>query len=249
MHGIVKKKNLIVLHQRGEAVRKSGTEKNCGKIAENCGKLRKIAENCEKLRNCGKLRKIADLNFSPPLTTAIRPPISARMRSQTRSFSPAPGFESRAAPHGTGAQPLCNAGRRYVTPASFTNTFRRMLRREELKIVQKFSRVPQPCIFVGDRAEPTFGGAGGGDANAGLPSRPRSAWPGTQQTFRSFSLFSPELSTTAEASSCFKLLWIASTTSATAFFRLRVQEADVALTHIATTLQHPQSLTSAHALG
>ena len=67
MHGIVKKKNLIVLHQRGEAVRKSGTEKNCGKIAENCGKLRKIAENCEKLRNCGKLQKIADLNFSPPL--------------------------------------------------------------------------------------------------------------------------------------------------------------------------------------
>jgi hypothetical protein len=39
-----KKKNfLTVLHQRGEAVRKSGKEKNCG-----------------------KLRKIANLNFSPP---------------------------------------------------------------------------------------------------------------------------------------------------------------------------------------
>jgi hypothetical protein len=35
-------------------------------IAENCGKLRKTAENCEKLRNCGKLRKIVDLNSSPP---------------------------------------------------------------------------------------------------------------------------------------------------------------------------------------
>ena len=58
VYGIVKKKKiLIVLHQRGEAVRKSGSVKNCGKIAENCGNLRKIAENCEKLRkiakNCG----------------------------------------------------------------------------------------------------------------------------------------------------------------------------------------------------
>ena len=40
--------------------------KNCGKIAGNCDKLRKIAENWEKLRNCGKLRKIADLNPPPP---------------------------------------------------------------------------------------------------------------------------------------------------------------------------------------
>ena len=83
MHGIVKKKNLIVLHQRGEAVRKSGTEKNCGKIAENCGKLRKIAENCEKLRNCGKLRKIADLNFSPPLPGAVGHNGSVRAKRAT----------------------------------------------------------------------------------------------------------------------------------------------------------------------
>jgi hypothetical protein len=52
-----KRKNLIVLHQRGEAVRKSGSEKNCGKIAENCGKLRKIAE---------KLRKNCDVVSGPP---------------------------------------------------------------------------------------------------------------------------------------------------------------------------------------
>ena len=58
--GIVKKKNfLTVLHQRGEAVRKSGSEKNAGKlrkIAENCEKLRKIAKNCEIAENCEKLR-------------------------------------------------------------------------------------------------------------------------------------------------------------------------------------------------
>ena len=72
VYGIVKKKILIVLHQRGEAVRKSGSVKNCGKIAENCGNLRKIAENCEKLRNCGKLRKIADLNAPPPPVMAQR---------------------------------------------------------------------------------------------------------------------------------------------------------------------------------
>ena len=41
----------------------------CEKLRKNCGKLRKIAENCEKLRNCGKLRKIADLNFPPPWLT------------------------------------------------------------------------------------------------------------------------------------------------------------------------------------
>ena len=70
--GIVKKKNLIVLHHRGEGVRKSGSVKNCGKIAENCEKLRKIAK---KLRNCGKLRKIADLNPPPP------PPLCDRTMS------------------------------------------------------------------------------------------------------------------------------------------------------------------------
>ena len=96
MHGIVKKKNLIVLHQRGEAVRKSGTEKNCGKIAENCGKLRKIAENCEKLRNCGKLRKIADLNFSPPLLAAL---IGLSLLSPVLPLNPCPPYEQGASHH------------------------------------------------------------------------------------------------------------------------------------------------------
>ena len=65
VYGIVKKKILIVLHQRGEAVRKSGSVKNCGKIAENCDKLRKIAKNCEIAENCEKLRT----SISPPPLT------------------------------------------------------------------------------------------------------------------------------------------------------------------------------------
>ena len=46
-------------------------QKNCGKIAENCDKLRKIEGNCEKVRNCGKMRKILDLNPRPPYHTAL----------------------------------------------------------------------------------------------------------------------------------------------------------------------------------
>ena len=38
------------------------TQKN----AENCDKLREIAQNCGKLRNCAKLRKIAGFNPPPP---------------------------------------------------------------------------------------------------------------------------------------------------------------------------------------
>ena len=48
-----------------QARKKGKAEKlreNCGKIAINCGKLRKIAKNCEKLRNCGKLQT----SISPP---------------------------------------------------------------------------------------------------------------------------------------------------------------------------------------
>ena len=62
------KRSLIVLHncvnQYGSALTARVTcrqvrrakQKNCRKIAENCDKLREIAENCEIAGNCGKLR-------------------------------------------------------------------------------------------------------------------------------------------------------------------------------------------------
>ena len=57
--------SLIVLHQCGEAVRKSGKEKNCGKIAENCEKLR--------------------TSINSPLAWGPKPPHAKKHTDKTRS--------------------------------------------------------------------------------------------------------------------------------------------------------------------